>query len=124
MIFQWTLMIIYNLFTGEKIGSIGYEGVLAELNVADINKQRMAVSNFDLNDTEFVDFSINGKFTKLNLYPCAWDVFYMATTVDIFKFKSSFSCETHSDAECVKISLKYTYISMLRRFFLDLLRAT
>ena len=92
-------ILIYNLFSGEKIGTIKYEGVLSELNdivFVDVDKQRQAVNKFNLEDAGFADCNIEGKFTKLHLYPCAWDVFYLSTITDIFKSKNRNSCETRS----------------------------
>lgn len=93
------MILIYSLLSGEMIGSIKYEGVLAELNgtvFADIEMQQRAIYQLNLKETEFVDCSINGKFTTLYLYPCAWDVFYMVTTTEIFKSKVRYTCETRS----------------------------
>lgn len=93
------MIFIYSLLSGEKIGSIKYEGVLAELNgtvIADIEMQRRAIYQLNLKETDFADCSINGKFTKLYLYPCTWDVFYIVTTTNIFKSKVRYTCETRS----------------------------
>lgn len=94
-----SLVLIYNLSSWEKIGSIEYEGVLAELNdsvFADIEMQRQAIYKFNLEDGGFSDCKIDGKFTKLHLYPCAWNVFYVSTSTDIFKSKIRYSCEIRS----------------------------
>lgn len=90
---------IYNLLSGEKIGSIEYDGVLAGVNdniIVDIEKQRQAIYKFDLADGGFDDCCIEGKFAKLHLYPCAWNVFYVSTITDIFKSKLRYSCKSRS----------------------------
>ena len=93
------IIYVYNLLSGEKIGVIKYDGILAELNnvvFAQIEKQRQAIYKFNLEDVGFGDCNITGKFTKLYFYPCAWDVFYLSTTTDIFKSKVRNSCATRS----------------------------
>lgn len=102
-----SIIYIYNLFSGKQIGAIEYDGILAEINdivFADIDVQRQAIYQFSLEDAGFRDCKIEGKFTKLYLYPCAWNVFYVSTTTDISKSKVRYACETHSSLKSVNNS--------------------
>lgn len=83
-----------------KLDNLSYEkeipvkGNIARINNVDlisIDSRRRAIYQFDLENSEFPEASIEVNFSEFIFYPCSWDVFYVQRDTKLSKTTSHFN---------------------------------
>ena len=69
----------------------GYIASVNDQMLIDTDVRENAIRNFDIENSEFPEASIESIYNDITFYPCDWDVYYVLQTTTISKSKSHFT---------------------------------
>lgn len=99
---------LYNLNDPLYAKEINVKGTIARINGAElinIESRRMAMYQFDLENSEFPEASIEAEYLEFRFYPCSWDIFYEQRDTKLNKTVSSFLREEEIHLKSIESEL-------------------